>query len=221
MYRFADMPAMGNPDLATVALKVPKGVICLISALSWHEMTSEIPHEIYLALPRGAEPPRLAYPPLRIFWFQGDAFEEGVEEHDMDGIRVRIYSPEKTLADCFKYPEQDRPRCRPGGTEALSAAQTVQGGQAHAFCPDMPRGEGHASLSGGDAMTNPRPRNIAASIHLNDQGIAAIIASRPIGSRVRKTRSVRRGPLGFVAWEFFFLITSLGCDNPTLCPAST
>ena len=103
MYRFADMPAMGNPDLATVALKVPKGVICLISALSWHEMTSEIPHEIYLALPRGAEPPRLAYPPLRIFWFQGDAFGAGVEDHDMDGIGVRIYSPEKTLADCFKY----------------------------------------------------------------------------------------------------------------------
>lgn len=103
LYRFSDMPAMGNPDLATIAMKVPKGVICLISALSWHEMTSEIPHEIYLALPRGAEPPRLAYPPLRIFWFQSQSFEEGVEEHDMDGIRVRIYSPEKTLADCFKY----------------------------------------------------------------------------------------------------------------------
>ena len=103
MYRFADIPAMENPDLVTVALKVPRGVICLISALSWHEMTSEIPHEIYLALPRGAEPPRLAYPPLRIFWFQGDAFKEGVEDHNMDGIRVRIYSPEKTLVDCFKY----------------------------------------------------------------------------------------------------------------------
>ena len=103
MYRFADIPAMGNPDFATVALKVPRGVICLISALSWHEMTSEIPHEIYLALPRGAEPPRLAYPPLRIFWFQGDAFKEGIEDHNMDGIRVRIYSPEKTLVDCFKY----------------------------------------------------------------------------------------------------------------------
>lgn len=103
MYRFADMPAMENPDLATVALKVPKGVICLISALSWHEMTSEIPHEIYLALPRGAEKPRLAYPPLRIFWFQSHAFEEGVEDYDVDGIRVRIYSPERTLIDCFKY----------------------------------------------------------------------------------------------------------------------
>lgn len=103
MYRFADLPTLGNPDLATVALKVPKGVICLISALSWHEMTSEIPHEVYLALPRGAEPPRLEHPPLRIFWFQGAAFAEGVEEHMVDGIRVRIYGPEKTLADCFKY----------------------------------------------------------------------------------------------------------------------
>jgi predicted transcriptional regulator of viral defense system len=103
MYRFADMPTLGKPDLATVALKIPKGVICLISSLSWHEMTSEIPHEIYLALPRGAETPRLEHPPLQIFWFQGGAFTEGVEEHVMDGIPVLIYSPEKTLADCFKY----------------------------------------------------------------------------------------------------------------------
>lgn len=103
MYRFADMPTLGNPDLATVALKVPKGVICLISALSWHEITSEIPHEVYLALLRGAEPPRLEHPPLRIFWFQGAAFAEGVEEHVVDGIPVRIFSAEKTLADCFKY----------------------------------------------------------------------------------------------------------------------
>lgn len=103
MYRFADMPRLGNPDLATVAMKVPKGVICLISALSYHEMTTEIPHEIYLALPRGAEPPRLDYPPLRIFWFSGSAFSEGVEQHDADGIPVKVYNPEKTLADCFKY----------------------------------------------------------------------------------------------------------------------
>ncbi len=103
MYRFADMPSLGNPDLATVALKVPKGVICLISALSYHELTTEIPHEIYLALPRGSEPPRLDYPPLRIFWFSGPAFAEGIEQHDVDGIPVKVYNPEKTLADCFKY----------------------------------------------------------------------------------------------------------------------
>jgi predicted transcriptional regulator of viral defense system len=103
MYRFADMPSLGNPDLATVAMKVTKGVICLISALSYHEMTTEIPHEIYLALPRGAEPPRLDYPPLRIFWFSGPAFEEGIERHDVDGRPMQVYSPEKTLVDCFKY----------------------------------------------------------------------------------------------------------------------
>jgi len=103
MYRFGDMPSLWNPDLATVAMRVPKGVICLISALSYHEMTTEIPHEIYLALPRGAEPLRLDYPPLRIFWFSGTAFTDGVEQHDIDGIPVKVYNPEKTLADCFKY----------------------------------------------------------------------------------------------------------------------
>ncbi len=103
VYRFADLPAMGNPDLAIVAMKIPKAVICLISALSYHEITTEIPHEIYLALPRGAEPPRLDFPPLRIFWFGGPAFEEGIEKHVVDDIPVQVYSLEKTLADCFKY----------------------------------------------------------------------------------------------------------------------
>ncbi len=103
IYRFADMPSLGNPDLATVAMKVPKGVICLVSSLSYHELTTEIPREIYLALPRGAEPPRLDYPPLRIFWFSGPACTEGIEQHDLDGIPVKVYNPEKTLADCFKY----------------------------------------------------------------------------------------------------------------------
>ena len=143
MYRFADMSVMGNPDLTTVALKIPKGVICLISALSWHEMTAEIPHEIYLALPRGAEPPRLMYPLLRIFWFQGHAFEEGVEEHDMDGIRVRICSPEKTLADCFKY------RNKIGldvVIEALKLYRQRSGvaGPLDAYCSDLQRGTGPA-----------------------------------------------------------------------------
>ena len=103
IYRFSDMPSLGNPDLATIAMKVSKGVICLISALSYHELTTEIPHEIYVALPRGAEPPRLDYPPVRVFWFSGPAFTEGIEGHDVDGIPVKVYNPEKTLADCFKY----------------------------------------------------------------------------------------------------------------------
>jgi predicted transcriptional regulator of viral defense system len=103
LYRIADMPPLGNPDLVSVALKVPNGVICLISALAYHKITTQIPHEVYLALNRGAEPPRLEHPPIRVFWFTGQAFTQGIENHKLDGVQVRIYSPEKTIADCFKY----------------------------------------------------------------------------------------------------------------------
>ena len=103
LYRLADLPPLGNPDLVAVALKVPRGVICLISALAYHELTTQIPHEVYLALPRGGEPPRLEYPPVRVFWFTGEAFTAGIDTHPLDGVPTRIYSAEKTLADCFKY----------------------------------------------------------------------------------------------------------------------
>jgi predicted transcriptional regulator of viral defense system len=103
LYRLAGLPALSNPDLVTVALKIPTGVICLISALAYHEITTQIPHEVHIALPRGTEPPRLKHPPLRVFWFTGRSFTEGIETHKVDGIRLRVYSPEKTLADCFKY----------------------------------------------------------------------------------------------------------------------
>ena len=103
LYRLADLPALSNPDLVTVALKIPAGVVCLISALAYQEITTQIPHEVHVALPRGTEPPRLKHPPLRVFWFTGRSFTEGIETHKVDGIRLRVYSPEKTLADCFKY----------------------------------------------------------------------------------------------------------------------
>ena len=103
LYRLADLPPLGNPDLVSVSLKVPSGVICLISALAYHEITTQVPHEVYVALERGTEVPRLDYPPLRIFWFSGQSFTHGIETHKIDGVPVRIYSPEKTIADCFKY----------------------------------------------------------------------------------------------------------------------
>ena len=103
LYRLADLPPLGNPDLVSVAMKVPTGVICLISSLSFHEITTQVPHEVYIALRRGAEPPRLKHPPVRIFWFTGEAFTEGIETPKVDGVQLRIYSPEKTVVDCFKY----------------------------------------------------------------------------------------------------------------------
>ncbi len=103
VYRLADDPPLGSPDLVTVATRVPGGVICLISALAFHELTTQIPHEVHVALSRGAEEPRLVHPPIKTYRFTGEAFSEGVESHDLDGVIVRIYNPEKTLADCFKF----------------------------------------------------------------------------------------------------------------------
>jgi predicted transcriptional regulator of viral defense system len=103
VYRLADLPPLGNPDLVTVALRVPEGVICLVSALAFHEITTQIPHEVYIALNRGAQPPRLDHPPIRLFWFTGQAFAAGIETHEMDGVCVRVYGAAKTVADCFKY----------------------------------------------------------------------------------------------------------------------
>jgi predicted transcriptional regulator of viral defense system len=103
LFRLASLPAPASPDLVTVAAKIPAAVVCLISALAFHEITTQIPHEVHIALPRGAEPPRLRHPPLRVFWFTGPAFSDGIEVHKQDGIELRVYSAEKTLADCFKY----------------------------------------------------------------------------------------------------------------------
>jgi predicted transcriptional regulator of viral defense system len=103
LYRLADAPPLGNPDLVTVALKVPQGVICLISALAFHGLTTQIPHEVYVAIPRNNEPPRLDYPPIRPFRLERRAFKHGIQIHTIDKVKVRIYGPEKTLADSFKY----------------------------------------------------------------------------------------------------------------------
>jgi predicted transcriptional regulator of viral defense system len=103
VYRLASMPPLGNPDLVAVALRVPEGVLCLLSALAVHDLTTQIPHEVHLALKRGAEPPRLEHPPVRVFWFTGEAFTSGIERHVLDGVGVRVYGAAKTVADCFKY----------------------------------------------------------------------------------------------------------------------
>jgi len=103
VYRLADAPALSNADLVQVALRVSKGVICLISALSFHNLTTQIPHQVYVALPLDAEKPRLAYPPLRLFWLSQPSYSAGIEGHLLDGVTVRVYSRDKTIADCFKF----------------------------------------------------------------------------------------------------------------------
>lgn len=106
VYRLASLEPLAHPDLVTVAKRIPQGVVCLISALSFHELTTQVPHTIDVALERGKTRPRLDYPPTRFFWFSGPAFREGIETHELDGVSVRIYDPEKTLVDCFRFRNQ-------------------------------------------------------------------------------------------------------------------
>lgn len=103
VYRLADLPEPSHPDLLVVARRVPQAVICLISALSFHGLTTQIPHEVQIALPRRTRYPRLDHPPLRVFLMTGGAYTEGIETHSIEGIPLRVYDPAKTVVDCFKF----------------------------------------------------------------------------------------------------------------------
>jgi predicted transcriptional regulator of viral defense system len=103
LYRLTEQELSEAPDLATVAARVPDAVICLLSALEWHDLTTQIPHAVHLAIRQGAWRPKLDYPPLRVFRLTEPCFSAGIEVHEIGGVPVRIYSAEKTLVDCFKY----------------------------------------------------------------------------------------------------------------------
>jgi len=103
IYRLTELPHISEPDLVTIALRIPKAVVCLISALSFHDLTTQIPHQVSIALEKGAELPRIDYPPISVHRFAKAAFEAGIEEHTIDGVTVCVYGQEKTLADCFKF----------------------------------------------------------------------------------------------------------------------
>ncbi|MDI9630455.1 MAG: type IV toxin-antitoxin system AbiEi family antitoxin domain-containing protein [Acidobacteriota bacterium] len=103
LYRLASRPITENHGLAVAATAVPKGVVCLLSALQYHGLGTHLPAEVWMALDRRAWRPRLAWPPLRIVRFTGEALTQGVEHHTIEGRAVKIYGVTKTIADCFKY----------------------------------------------------------------------------------------------------------------------
>ena len=103
LYRLADLPPLGDPDLVIVTQRAPNSVVCLVSALAFHHLTTQIPHEIHIAVSRTSRYPAISHPPTRVFRFHNDVFRAGVETHRIDGHPLRVYSPEKTIADCFKY----------------------------------------------------------------------------------------------------------------------
>lgn len=103
VYKLEDSTPLSNPDLVIVSQKIPNAVICLVSALSFHNITTQIPHEVYIALTQNIKTPQLDYPPIMAYRFTGSSLTEGIEKYTIDGIKIKIYNPEKTLADCFKF----------------------------------------------------------------------------------------------------------------------
>lgn len=103
LYHVVDAEPCINPDFVTVALKAPNAVICLISALSHYDLTLQIPHAVDVAIAKSSRAPKLDWPPLHVCWMSEPAFSAGQTIIQLDGVPVRIYSPEKTIADIFKF----------------------------------------------------------------------------------------------------------------------
>jgi len=103
LFRLAEYEYSANVSLIEATKVVPGGIISLLSSLSFHELTTQNPIEVYLAVKRDSWRPRVQYPPIRVFAFSSEAFSAGVEKHKIDNHEVRVYSPAKTVCDCLKF----------------------------------------------------------------------------------------------------------------------
>jgi predicted transcriptional regulator of viral defense system len=103
LYARPDRTVTEHGTLAEIARKHPKAIVCLLSALRVHDLTTQSPFEVWLAIPNKARAPKLEYPPLRIVRFSGAALTDGIENHQIDGVTVRVTCVARTVADCFKF----------------------------------------------------------------------------------------------------------------------
>lgn len=103
LYRLAEIGEVEHPDLAVVAARAPNAAICLISALSYHEITTQIPSSVHLAVPRGSYHGIKLAIPVTVYRFDSKTFDEGIETHRVGGMPLKIYSAARTVVDCFKF----------------------------------------------------------------------------------------------------------------------
>lgn len=123
VFRLADLP-LTEPDLVAVATRMPKAVLCLVTALHLHGLTQEIPRAVHVALPRGVHPARLHHPPLEVYHFSASSYSAGVEDREVDGVAVRVTIPAKSVADAFKF------RSRVGLESAIDALKQALAARA-------------------------------------------------------------------------------------------
>lgn len=103
VYRLPGAQSAEHESLATIAVKVPQAVFCLLTALQIHELTTQLPRQVWIAMPQGSHVPKLDYPPVKMVQFSGDAYAQGIEVVRVEQIELRVYGVAKTVADCFKY----------------------------------------------------------------------------------------------------------------------
>ena len=103
IYRLPSHPGSEHEGLAAIATRVPQAVFCLLTALQFHELTTQLPRQVWIAMPRGSHVPRIDYPPIKMVQMTGNVYAAGIEEHLRDGVKLRVYSTAKTVVDCFKH----------------------------------------------------------------------------------------------------------------------
>ena len=103
LYRLPQTLMSEAESLAVIALKVPQAVFCLLTALQLHGLTTQLPRQLWVAMPRGSHAPRIGYPPIRMVQYSGDAYAAGIEVFERDRVPLRVYGVAKTVADCFKH----------------------------------------------------------------------------------------------------------------------
>lgn len=103
LYRLPSAPMSENESMVAIATRVPQAVFCLMTALQFHELTTQLPRQVWIGMHRGSHAPKIDYPPLKMVQFSGDAFEDGVEVFVRDKVKLRVFGVAKTIADCFKH----------------------------------------------------------------------------------------------------------------------
>lgn len=122
LYRLPSQAGSEHEDLAAVAIKVPQAVFCLLTALQFHELTTQLPRQIWIAMPRGSHAPRIDHPPTKMVQMAGETYTAGVEKVQRDGVTLNVYGVAKTVADCFKH------RNKIGMDVALEALKDARAG---------------------------------------------------------------------------------------------
>jgi len=103
LYRMSNYTFGAYPDIVIASLQVPRGIVCLVSALAFHEATNEIPRYVDIAIPAGTRANRIKYPPVKFYRFAPNAWKAGIETHEIEGREIKVYNLAKTIADCFKF----------------------------------------------------------------------------------------------------------------------